>query len=164
MEMIPINFSDKIGRYGELLIIKELIFRGWEVTDHNLDNKYSEYDITLKKDNKKYLADVKTKQRYKAFNYTGVDEDQYNKYINLWNKHKIQFIIFFVDYHPEVKKILYLKLREPDHYKSNNKNNNGMATCCWDLNKMKELRNLKDEEFIHLQDLYNKSKQFKELI
>lgn len=143
--------NKKLGRYGETIVIDTLKDMGYYDIDHLfMRDEFAPYDFSIKKNNIKYICNVKTKKRRESYRDTGIDKKQYNKFYHMKDKYNI--ILFFVDFYEKEQKIYYLNFNK--YYNKCIEDNNIMY---WDINKyMQILRELHEEE-VKICNLYRRS-------
>ena len=144
METIQKSSEELLGEYGEKLVVDYLKSKGHKVNHISIKEKYHPYDFEVNYKGEILLCDVKTKMRRESYDDTGIDLSCYYKFKNYVEKDKKRVFLFFVDFHDNSKKIYFLDFNE--YYKRNSEHN---MIVYWNLNLMKDLRVLTEEEVNH---------------
>jgi len=142
------------GKYGEEIVRKHFEDLGWIVYEPKTDGPHAFDKLCVKDKEHIIIIEVKTKASMNNWYATGFNIRQFNEYINIVDKYKIEMVVFFVD--EKLKKIYgnnLSVLRKP--YKASD----GMYP--WYLNNrqilfsvecMETIRILSDEDVTFLKD------------
>lgn len=96
------------GDIGEELVAHELTRRGYNVMKPFFDSKPHLIDLYAYTDAGGFYADVKTKARMNKWEATGIDANDFKKYLKLAKKNKV--VLFFVD--EMLKSVYYCMVEE----------------------------------------------------
>lgn len=95
------NWKDKIqvkkGFYGEKIVRNYLEDRGWIIYIPYTNGPHAFDHLCVKDKRRIIIAEVKTKARMNKWNATGFNVKNYNEYLFIQNKYRIEIFIFFVD-------------------------------------------------------------------
>jgi len=116
MTLISFNMSwqDKIqvkkGDLGENIVKDTLEKKGYIVYKCVTERAHA-FDFLAVKDKKVFvIAEVKSKARFNKYEATGIDLRHFYEYKFIYNNHKIDILLFFVDEHPKEERIYCQKL------------------------------------------------------
>jgi hypothetical protein len=97
------------GEYGEKLVDQYLKDKGFKIGSfEDGPHPFDRFVCTTK--NELFLLDTKTKPKRTYYDDTGIDLKDYNKYLELSDKHHLQFFLFFVDY--VAKRVYYGEIHD----------------------------------------------------
>lgn len=103
------NWNDKIqvkkGTYGENLVKQYLHDNGYLLYTLDKPDIHPFDFLAVKKYDDLMFVEIKTKARMNKYYATGIDTYRYNNYTHLFELYQIPIFLFFVDEHPEEKRI-----------------------------------------------------------
>ena len=139
----------KKGEIGESLVKRILEQNGWCVFQPTTQGAHC-FDMLCIKDKKKAFAlDVKSKQKLKYYNGTGIDERHYQVYKNFSLKYNMPFFLAFVDEGSGEVYGNFLSLLDADYFDGEKKYplfiKDG-AIRVWNMNSMKLIGNINKTE------------------
>jgi len=141
----------KKGNFGEKIVQEALESRGY-IVYRAITAKAHGFDFLAVKDKKVFLiAEVKSKARMNKYRATGIDIRHLNDYIHVMEQQRIDVVLFFVDEHPQERRVycqklstLLLECQEDGVKYPNFGISKGIVL--FPLSKMIEVRKLTEEE------------------
>jgi hypothetical protein len=91
------NTALKKGAIGESIVKKMLEGFGWCVFQPVTEGAHSFDMLCIKNKKQAFALDVKSKQRLKYYNATGVDQRHFDVYMSFSKKHNMPFYLAFID-------------------------------------------------------------------
>lgn len=94
------NFQERLekGYDGERIILNYLIDNGYTVYINSIEKKHPVDMVCIDKDNKVFYAEVKTKNKLRKYNGTGINVNHLETYLSLQRANGINVFIYFVDF------------------------------------------------------------------
>jgi Holliday junction resolvase-like predicted endonuclease len=164
------NWSDKTqvkkGDIGEQIVKDLLEKKGYSVYKAITEKAHAFDFLAIKGKQQLLFAEVKTKAKTNKWPATGIDIKHFNEYKFILEKYNIDFILFFVDEHPDQQRVYCQKLSclieecqiDGELYPN--------TTMCkgiilFPLQKMIHVRDLTDDEAKTLKQLSTRNYEYK---
>lgn len=157
----------KKGDLGESIVRRVLENKNYIIYNPTTPGPHA-FDILAVKNKIDFIvAEVKSKARMNRFRATGIDVRHYNDYVKVLEKYGIDVILFFVDEHPEEKRVYCASLNKLkidkeiegkiypnfDILKSHN-------IVLFHLSEMTHIEYLEDAEVLELQKLSTRQHEY----